>query len=146
MNEPVPVRSAVSYSREQQGIGSHPPFQLFCRNLVMCIPVSCLFTQHSDSFALQMELIYIQLLHLLSTITLPNCPFLKQRCVLLSVKYPYSDFGRTITIILYSCIFVCGFTEREWKGSCCTSYTCIEIGLYWPFYVCKVTNSYVFWD
>lgn len=66
MNEPVPVRSAVSYCREQQGISSHTPFQLFRRNLVMCIPVSCLFTQHSDYFALQMELIYIQLLHLLS--------------------------------------------------------------------------------
>lgn len=145
MNEPVPVCSAVSYCREQQGISSHTPFHLFCRTLVMCIPVSCLFTQHSDSFALQMELIYIQLLHSLSTIKLPHCPFLKQTCVLLSVKCPYRDFGRTITIILY-CIFVCGFTEREWKGSCCTSYTCIEIGLYWPFYVCKVTNGYIFWD
>lgn len=64
MNEPAPVRSTVSYCSEQQGIISHLPFQVFV------VPWWCVhlcpiffFTQHGDSFALKMELIYIRLLH-----------------------------------------------------------------------------------
>lgn len=32
-------------------------------------------------------------------------------------------------------VSVCGFTECEWVSSCCNSYCCTKVGLYWPFHV-----------